>query len=222
MSESEEILEKRQSSQNVCKLVLTGSEPAGKLLCCENNSPCYASPSSCSSSDRLWQCWDIRDFDPCNRNDTVASIACQLRNGVYCLKGLSDYTYNQNSQNLAAINWILSRDTVVYSVNGASTCCFNSCCDDYCSYDGCGGIHYPVQCTDSLDSGSCLITNDAGAQNPFNYQVQVCDNNSYYIIPEPSAIQTTVVTLTAETQTVTFTPEITVTAPTQTTTLTSS
>ncbi|CAG8688259.1 16070_t:CDS:1, partial [Dentiscutata heterogama] len=88
-------IKKRQNNLNACKLALTGGTK-GQLLCCEDNSTaCLATPPSCSSTNKLWQCWDIRGFDPCIAR-TDAPAVCSHQDGIYCLKGKTDLPYNQN------------------------------------------------------------------------------------------------------------------------------
>ena|SRR5437763_8860542 len=83
---------KRQNADAVCKLVLQGTEPTEKLLCCEGNSSCIINPdSSCSAANKLIQCWNIRELDACKRIDSVAQVVCSHKNGVYCLRG-KEYT----------------------------------------------------------------------------------------------------------------------------------
>ena len=79
----EKILVKRQNIQNVCQLALVNSVSTGKLMCCENNGTCIASPQTCSSTNKL-------GFDPCIRNDSAAQVVCQHTDGIYCLKGNTD------------------------------------------------------------------------------------------------------------------------------------
>src|SRR5436305_4450696 len=108
------ILEKRQAptGDSACKLALTGTEPTGKLLCCEPNSACIASPPTCSSTNKLIQCWNIGGFDPCTRNDSVATNVCQHKDGTYCLEGVTDLPYSGSQGTADAINWLLSRNSV--------------------------------------------------------------------------------------------------------------
>ncbi|CAB4480480.1 hypothetical protein RhiirA1_395968 [Rhizophagus irregularis] len=114
-------LVKRQSKSGstICKLVLGGLQPAGKLLCCEDNNPCLANPSMCTSTKKMAHCWFISQLDACNRNDTLAQTVCQYQSGIYCLKGVTDLPYDTSKlSGWNVIEIILGRNIIASSING--------------------------------------------------------------------------------------------------------
>ncbi|GES92961.1 hypothetical protein GLOIN_2v1484262 [Rhizophagus clarus] len=118
------LLEKRQApatSGSVCQLVLKGYQPAGQLLCCENDNICLSNMPICSSTNKMAQCWFINELDSCKRTDALANTICQYLDGVYCLKGETDQPYDRTKLSWSAIDLELSRDNLSDSISGV--CC---------------------------------------------------------------------------------------------------
>ncbi|GBB92198.1 hypothetical protein RclHR1_01980023 [Rhizophagus clarus] len=201
------LLEKRQApatSGSVCQLVLKGYQPAGQLLCCENDNICLSNMPICSSTNKMAQCWFINELDSCKRTDALANTVCQYLDGVYCLKGETDQPYDRTKLSWSAIDLALSRDNLSDSISGFTM-----------NYD-----NFPVPvpdpnpseylyCSDSMASGVCQIQ-DSNGYKPFNFQVEIC-NNAFDVINSPPQISnaTAIVTTTATT-TVTTTQTATV------------
>ncbi|GBB92196.1 hypothetical protein RclHR1_01980021 [Rhizophagus clarus] len=191
-------------SGNVCQLVLWGLQPAGQLLCCDDNSPCLANPPICSSTNKMVQCWFINTLDACKRKDNLAKTVCQYLDGVYCLKGETDESYDNTENDWNVISVILNRNTATTSVNGYTS-----------SYPPSpkmvsrvpqvpGGNNAPsgppppsksMVCSDSMASGFCQIedSSDSGYDS-FSYDVEICNNSIDIInsLPQISNATTTV------------------------------
>ncbi|CAG8597137.1 21204_t:CDS:2 [Rhizophagus irregularis] len=209
-------LVKRQSKSGstICKLVLGGLQPAGKLLCCEDNNPCLANPSMCTSTKKMAHCWFISQLDACNRNDTLAQTVCQYQSGIYCLKGVTDLPYDTSKlSGWNVIEIILGRNIIASSINAPG------------DPPAGGGPPVPgapppaaspapaapspkgpadpptelknpkfIVCSDSMASGFCQIKDDSGYKS-FKYDVEICDE-SIDIINSPPEVSYPVVTVT--------------------------
>jgi len=105
----DKILKNRQVSNNdnssVYELALNNFAPT-EVLCCESNNTCIANPVTCSSTNKLFQCWSISNYGPCSNNNNVNTEflpkpspppACLLGE-VYCFKGESDEVYDKNTK----------------------------------------------------------------------------------------------------------------------------
>jgi hypothetical protein len=112
MNNDKQLVKRQSTSDSLCKLVLGGLQPAKQLLCCEDNSPCLASPPICTSTNKMARCWFINQLPACYRNDTLAQTVCKYKNGVYCLKGVTDLSYDISElSGWNVIDVILSRAT---------------------------------------------------------------------------------------------------------------
>ncbi|RGB33284.1 hypothetical protein C1646_669474 [Rhizophagus diaphanus] len=195
-------------SGSICQLVFRGFQPPGQLLCCEKDSICLNNAPICSSTNKMAQCWFINQLDSCKRKDALAMTVCQYQDGVYCLKGQTDQSYDRSKLSWSAIDLALSRNNLSNSNNGFTM-----------NYD-----NFPVPvpdqnpneyifCSDAMSSGVCQIQ-DSNGYKPFHYLVEVC-NNAVDVINSPPQISNATVTVmatTTATATATVTQTVTVKA----------
>ncbi|GBC06206.1 hypothetical protein RclHR1_06690011 [Rhizophagus clarus] len=186
-------------SSSICQLVLKGFQPAGQLLCCEEDNICLGNAPICSSTNKMVQCWYINQLDACKRKDALAKTVCQYQDGVYCLKGETDQPYDRSKLSWSAIDLALSRDTLPYSLSG-----FTMNYDNFPDPVLNPNPNEVLVCSDSMASGLCQVEDDNGYR-PFNYQVEVC-NNLVDNINSPPEIAKAITTIT-ELVTTTLPPE---------------
>jgi hypothetical protein len=192
-------------SGSVCKLVLWDLQPAGELLCCEDNKPCLAYPLICSSANRLTRCWFINKLGACKRKDALAKTVCQYQDGVYCLKGVTDQPYDRSSPGWNVVSSVLYRFSAIESANGYSYAPVRPVSPPLLAARAPQGKEMPkgptngfqnpqsMVCSDSMVSGICQVKDDTGYKS-FSYDVEIC-NNSIDIINSPPQISNATTTV---------------------------
>jgi hypothetical protein len=188
-------------SGSICQLVFRGFQPPGQLLCCEKDNICLNNAPICSSTNKMAQCWFINQLDSCKRKDALANTVCQYVDGVYCLKGQTDQQYDRSKISWSAVDLALSRNDLSNSING-----FTMNYDNFPVPVADPNPNELLYCSDAMASGVCQIQDNNGYK-PFNYQVELC-NNDVDIINSPPQISNATVTVTA-TATVTTTATVT-------------